>query len=101
MSGNHVEEDSLHHLSVHTSPNTSTLASQSVEDDQMEALLLQGAVCPLNSKRLVVDQLHRLVGMLDLPTSSVVAAMPQLIEGKLLEMARAKKCAASNCVRQG
>jgi len=48
--------------------------------------LLQGAVYPLNSRRVIADQLYRLAGMLDLPTSSTVAAMQPPIEGKLIEM---------------
>ena len=62
------------------------LPSQSAEDDEVEVLLPKGTVYPLNSRRLVADQLHRLAGMLNLPTSSTVAATRQLIEGKLLEM---------------
>ena len=39
-------------------------------------------------KKLVADQLHRLAGMLGLPSSSTGSSTRQLIEGKLLEMGK-------------
>ena len=56
------------------------------ESDDEEPLMPEGAAYPLNSKRLVTQQLQRLAKMLDLPTTTSASSTLQLLEGKLLEM---------------
>ena len=53
-----------------------------------DALFPEENAYPLNSKKLVADQLHRLAGMLGLPSSSTGSSTRQLIEGKLLQMGK-------------
>ena len=60
----------------------------SEEFNEDDTILPEGNVYPLNSKKIVADQLHRLAGMLGLPSSSTGSSTRQLIEGKLLEMGK-------------
>ena len=90
MSGNQGEEDPLtlvdsdnYSWTPAGEENVPALLEESGEED---LTFLKGNVYPLNSRRLVASQLHRLAGILGLPTSSSLASTRQLIEGKLLEM---------------
>ena len=74
------------------SPDTVSI-SMTVEDDtpgvttyNEEESVLKGAIYPLNSKKLVVSLLRRLVAMLELPFEGTAAMLRQLIEEKLIEL---------------
>ena len=51
-----------------------------------EERLPEGAIYPLNSKKIVVSQLRRLASMLELPSEGTSATLRQVIEGKLVEL---------------
>ena len=61
------------------------------ETDKEEPPIPEGTVYPLNSKRLVTQQLQRLVGMLNLPMTASSSSTLQLLEGKLLELGHESK----------
>ena len=90
MSGNQGEEDPSTLVDSdnysRTPAGEENVPALLEESDEEDLTFPKGNVYPLNSRRLVASQLHRLAGILGLPTSSSLASTRQLIEGKLLEM---------------
>ena len=90
MSGNQGEEDPSTLVDSdnysRTPAGEENLPAMLEESGEEDLTFPKGNVYPLNSRRLVASQLHRLAGILGLPTSSSLASTRQLIEGKLLEM---------------
>ena len=74
-------EDSSDTVSIIREDDTRTSTSE-VEED----ILPDGANYPLNSKKIVVNQLRKLAAMLELPSEGISATLRQVIEGKLLEL---------------
>ena len=76
-----------------SSEDSSDTGSITREDDTRagtseveEDVLPDGATYPLNSKKIVVNQLRTLAAMLELPSEGTSATLRQVIEGKLLEL---------------
>ena len=76
-----------------SSEDSSDTGSITGEDDTRagtseveEDVLPDGATYPLNSKKIVVNQLRTLAAMLELPSEGTAATLRQVIEGKLLEL---------------
>jgi len=56
------------------------------KEEEVEIMFPTGETYPLNSKRIVADQLSEVATLLDLPRGVSVAETRQLIDGKLLEL---------------
>ena len=68
-------------MSITREDDTRAGTSEAEED-----VLPDGATYPLNSKKIVVNQLRKLAAMLELPSEGTFATLRQVIEGKLLEL---------------
>jgi len=66
----------------HSEPHSE--AVELMED--VGAIFLAGKTYPLNSKRIVADQIFKIATLLNLPRGASVAETRQLIEGRLLEL---------------
>ena len=76
-----LSEDSSDTASITREDDTSTGTSE-VEED----VLPDGAIYPLNSKKIVVNQMRKLAAMLELLSEGISVTLRQVIEGKSLEL---------------